>query len=84
MQLTYTSPGTRLWTDDFSRSTFDTFYETILVPADRVVIEYNRAQVYIFQNGSELDAVWQETFINGHICGGELACPVDMLEHFNK
>ena len=84
IQLTYTPPGTRLWTDDFSRGRFDTFNEAILAPADRVAINYTRGQAYIFQNASQLDSVWQETFSNGQIHGGVLARPVNMLEHFNK
>ena len=84
IQLTYAPTGTSLWTDDFTGDRFDMFNEAILVPADRVAIRYNRAQAYIFQNASELDAEWQKTFINGQIRGGELAHPVDMLEHFNK
>ena len=84
IELTYTDPGTRLWIDDFSRARFDTFNEAILVPAGRVAINYTRGQAYIFQNASQLDSVWQETFSNGQIRGGVLARPVDMLEHFNK
>ena len=84
IQLTYTPPGTHLWIDDFSRAMFDTFYETILLPAGSVVIKFNSAQSYIFRNASELDAAWQETFSNGEIRGGVLARPVNMLEHFNK
>ena len=84
IQLTYTSTSTSLWTDGFTSDRFDTFNEAILVPADRVAIKYNRGQAYIFQNASQLDAVWQETFDNGQIRGGELARPFDMLEYFNK
>ena len=84
IQLTYTPTGTSLWTDDFAGARFDTFNEAILVPADRVAIEYNRGQAYIFQNASQLDAVWQETFDNGRIHGGQLARPFDMLEYFNR
>ena len=84
IQLTYTLTGTNLWTDDFTGARFDTFKEAILVPADRVTIKYNRGQAYIFQNASQFDAVWQETFDNGQIRGGELARPFDMLEYFNR
>ena len=83
IQLTYTSIGTSLWTDGFTGDMYDTFNEAILVPAGRVAIKYNRGQAYIFQDASQLDAVWQETFDNGQIRGGELARPFDMLEYFN-
>ena len=84
IQLTYTFTSASLWTDGFTSDRFGTFNEAILVPADMVAIKYNRGQAYIFQNASELDAVWQETFGNGKIRGGELARPLDMLEYFNK
>ena len=84
IQLTYTPTDTSLWTDGFTGARFDMFNEAILVPADRVAIKYNRGQAYIFQNASQLDAIWQETFGNGQIRGGELARPFDLLEYFNK
>ena len=84
IQLTYAPKGTSLWTDEFTGVLFDTFNEAILGSANQVAAGYDRAQVYIFQNASELDAVWQETFGNGKIRGGELARPFDMLEYFNK
>ena len=84
IQLTYTPQGSHLWTDGITGDMFDTFNEAILAPAGRLAIKYNRAQSYIFQNASQLDALWQETFSNGQIRGGILARPLDMLEHFNK
>ena len=84
IQLTYTPEGSRLWTDGISGAMFNTFNEAILGSAGGAVIDYDRAQAYIFQNASQLDAVWQETFGNGQIRGGELARPLDMLEYFNK
>ena len=84
IQLTYTFKGASLWTDGYTGDMYDTFNEAILVPAGRVGIKYNRGQAYIFQNASQLDAVWQETFDNGGIRGGELAHPFDMLEYFNR
>ena len=84
IQLTYTPPGTSLWTDGFTGVLFDTFNEAILGSANQVAAGYDTAQTYIFQNASELDALWQETFGNGKIRGGELARPLNMLEYFNK
>ena len=84
IQLTYAPTDSSLWTDVFTGDRFDIFNEAILVPADRVAIKYNRGQAYMFQNASQLDAVWQETFDTGQIRGGELALPFDMLEYFNK
>ena len=84
IQLTYTLTSASLWTDGFTSDRFGTFNEAILVPADMVAIKYNRDQAYIFQNASQLDAVWQDTFDNGRIRGGELARPFDMLEYFNR
>ena len=63
---------------------FDTFNEAILGPANRVAAAYDAAQIYIFQNASELDAIWQEAFGNGKVRGGELARLLDMLEYFNR
>ena len=84
IQLTYRPKGTSLWTDGFTGAMFDTFNEAILGPANRVATAYDTGQAYIFQNASELNAAWQETFGNGQIRGGELARPLDMLEYFNK
>ena len=84
IELTYRPKGTSLWTDGFTGAMFDTFNEAILAPANRVATAYDTAQAYIFQNASELDAIWQETFGNGKIRGGVLARPLDMLEYFNK
>ena len=84
IQLTYTPTGTSLWTDGFTGARFDMLNEAILVPADRVAIKYNRGQAYIFQNASQLHAVWQETVDTGQIGGGDLACPFDMLEYSNR
>ena len=84
IQLTYKPKGTSLWTDGFTGAMFDTFNEAILGPANRVATAYDKGQAYIFQNASELNAAWQETFGNGKIRGGELARPLDMLEYFNK
>ena len=63
---------------------FDTFNEAILGPANQVATAYDTGQAQIFQNASQIDAAWQETFGNGKIRGGELARPLDMLEYFNK
>ena len=84
IQLTYKPKGTRLWTDGFTGAMFDTFNEAILGPANQVATAYDTDQAYIFQNASQLDAAWQETFGTGQIRGGELARPLDMLEYFNK
>ena len=84
IQLTYASTGTSLWTDGFTGARFDMFNEAILVPADRVAIKYYRGQAYIFQNASQLHAVWQKTVDTGQIGGGELACPFNMLECFKR
>ena len=84
IQLTYKPTGTSVWTDGFTGAMFDMFNEAILGPPNRVAASYDTGQAYIFQNASELDAVWQETFGNGKIRGGELAGPLDMLEYFNR
>ena len=84
IQLTYKPKGTSVWTDGFTGDMFDTFNEAIIGPASSVAAAYDTAQAYIFQNASELDAAWQETFGNGKIRGGELARPLDMLKYFNK
>ena len=84
IELTYIPTGTSLWTDGFADAIFDMFNEAILTPANRVTTAYDIAQVCIFQNTLELDAVWQETYGNGKISDEELARPLDMLEYFNK
>ena len=84
IELTYRPTGTSVWTDVFTGSMYDTFNEATIGSAGEAVIDYDRAQAYIFQNASQLDAVWQETFGNGQIRGGELARPLDMLDYFNK
>ena len=84
IELTYKPKNTSLWIDGFTGAMFDTFHEAILGPANRVATAYDTGQAYIFQNASELNAAWQETFGNGQIRGGELARPLDMLEYFNK
>ena len=84
IQLTYRPNGTNLWTDGFTSYMLVTFNEATLGPANRVAAAYYRAQTYIFQNASELDALWRETFGSGKIRGGELARPLDMLEFFKR
>ena len=63
---------------------YDTFNEAIIGRASSVAAAYDTSQAYIFQNASQLNAAWQETFGNGQIRGGELARPLDMLDYFNK
>ena len=84
IELTYRPTGTSVWTDGFTGDMYDTFNEAIIGPASSVAAAYDTSQAYIFQNASELNAAWQETFGNGQIRGGELARPLDMLEYFNK
>ena len=84
IQLTYRPKGTGVWSDGFTGDMYDTFNEAIIGPASSVAAAYDTARAYIFQNASDLDAAWQETFGNGKIRGGELARPWDMLEYFNR
>ena len=84
IQLTYRPKGTGVWSDGFTSDMYDTFNEAIIGPGSSVATAYDRGQAYIFQNASELNAAWQETFGNGKIRGGELARPLDMLDYFNK
>ena len=84
VELTYRPRGTSVWTDGFTGAMYDTFNEAIIGPASSVAAAYDTGQAYIFQNASELNAAWQETFGNDRIRGGELARPLDMLEYFNK
>ena len=84
IQLTYRPKGTSVWTDGFTGDMYDTFNEAIIGPASSAAAAYDRAQAYIFQNASELDVVWQNTFGNGQTRGGDLARPLDMLEHFKR
>ena len=84
VHLTYASKGTRLWTDGFTGNMFDTFNEAMVAPATKVVAAYDRNSVLVFQNASQLDAVWRQTFGKGQIRGGELARPLDMLNYYDK
>ena len=84
IELTYRPTGTIVWTDGFTGDMYDTCNEAIIGPATSVAAAYDTTQAYIFQNASELDAVWQATFGNGQIRGRELARPLDMLDYFNK
>ena len=84
IELTYRPTGTSVWTDGFTGDMYDRFNEAIIGPASSVAAAYDTTQAYIFQNASELDAVWQATFGNGQVRGGELARPLDMLDYFNK
>ena len=76
IQLTYRPKGTSLWTDGFTGGMFDTFNEAILGPANRVAIAYDTGQAYIFQNASELNTAWQETFGNGQIRGWRISSSI--------
>ena len=79
IKLTYVPEGSRTWTDGFTGNMFDTFNEAIVAPATRVVAAYDRDNVQIFVNASQLNAAWQETFANGQVRGGELARSPDMF-----
>ncbi|CAF4290208.1 unnamed protein product [Rotaria socialis] len=84
VKLTYLPAGSRVWTDGYTGDMFDMINEAILGPASRVVSAYNAARVQIFQNASQLSAAWQQTFADGNVRGGELACPLDILAYVNS
>ncbi|CAF3361612.1 unnamed protein product [Rotaria sp. Silwood2] len=84
VQLTYPPEGSRTWTDGFTGEIFDIFNEAILGSATRVAASYDTSRVHIFQNASQLNAAWQQTFADGKVRGGELACPPDLLEYMNN
>ncbi|CAF2725383.1 unnamed protein product [Rotaria sp. Silwood2] len=84
VELTYSSQGSRIWTDGHTGAMFDMFNEAILGPANRVVAAYDIASVQVFRNASQLNAAWRQTFADGKVRGGELAHSPDLLDYFNR
>ncbi|CAF4460556.1 unnamed protein product, partial [Rotaria sp. Silwood2] len=72
IELTYSSQGSRIWTDGHTGAMFDMFNEAILGPANGVVAAYDIASVQIFRNASQLNAAWRQTFADVSLRGSSV------------
>ncbi|CAF3331461.1 unnamed protein product [Rotaria socialis] len=85
MKLTYPLEGCHtFWTDPFTGVMFDVFSEAKLGSAHSVGTTYDRANIQIFRNASQLNEAWRRSFAEGMVRGGELARPPDLLEYSNS
>ncbi|CAF1679348.1 unnamed protein product [Rotaria magnacalcarata] len=84
VKLTYSTTGSRTWTDGHTGEIFDLFNEATLGSANRIAAAYDTTRVHIFHNASQLNAAWRQTFADGKVRGGELARRPEMLEYFEN
>lgn len=78
IELTYASQGTRAWTDGHTGEIFDVFNEVSLGRGKRI------ARLHIFQNGSQVNSAWSQTFADGNVRGRELARRPDIIGYYDK